>query len=63
MTSQLQKDIQEMSFNLGQVTLINNMLDSNFETIDELLMFVNIWKTKLEQDTNKINSRYEELEE
>ena len=63
MTSQLQKDIQEMSFNLGQVTLINNMLDSNFETIDELLMFIKIWKTKLDQDTNKINSRYEELKD
>ena len=63
MTSQLQKDVQEMSFNLGQVTLINNMLDSNFETIDELLMFIKIWKTKLDQDTNKINSRYEELKE
>jgi len=61
--TQLQKDVQEMSFNLGQVTLINNMLDSNFETIDELLMFIKIWKTKLDQDTNKINSRYEELKE
>ena len=63
MNSQLQKDVQEMSFNLGQVTLINNMLDSNFETIDELLMFIKVWKIKLEEDTNKINSRYEELKE
>ena len=57
----LKDDIQEMSFNLGQVTLIDNMLSSNWKTIDELLMFIKVWKTKLDKDTDKINSRYEGL--
>jgi hypothetical protein len=57
----LKDDIQEMSFNLGQVTLIDNMLSSNWKTVDELLMFIKVWKTKLDKDTDKINSRYEGL--
>ena len=57
----LKDDIQEMSFNLGQITLIDNMLSSNWKTIDELLMFIKVWKTKLDKDTDKINSRYEGL--
>ena len=57
----LKDDIQEMSFNLGQVTLIDNMLSSNWKTVDELLMFIKVWKTKLDKDTDKINSRNEGL--
>lgn len=57
----LKDDIQEMSFNLGQITLIDNMLSSNWKTVDELLMFIKVWKTKLDKDTDKINSRYEGL--
>ena len=59
--TQLQKDIQEMSFNLGQVTLIDNILSETWENADELLMFIKVWKTKLDKDTDKINSRYEGL--
>ena len=59
--TQLEKDIQTMSFNLGQVTLIDNILSSNWQNADELLMFIKVWKTKLDKDTDKVNSRYEGL--
>jgi hypothetical protein len=59
--TQLQKDIQTMSFNVGQVTLIDNILSSNWKNTDELLMFIKVWKTKLDKETDEVNARYEEL--
>jgi hypothetical protein len=59
--TQLQKDIQTMSFNLGQCSLIDNILSMNWKNTDELLMFIKVWKTKLDKETDKVNARYEEL--
>ena len=59
--TQLEKDIQTMSFNLGQVTLIDNILSSNWQNADELLMFIKVWKTTLDKETDKVNEKYEGL--
>ena len=57
----LKDDIQIMSFNLGQCTLIDNILSMNWQNTDELLMFIKVWKTKLNKDTDKVNAKYEGL--
>tara|TARA_R110000751_G_scaffold150740_1_gene255722 strand:+ start:471 stop:665 length:195 start_codon:yes stop_codon:yes gene_type:complete len=59
--TQLEKDIQTMSFNLGQVTLIDNILSETWENADELLMFIKVWKTTLDKETDKVNEKYEGL--
>ena len=57
----LKDDIQQMSFNLGQCTLIDNILSMNWQNTDELLMFIKVWKTKMDKETDEINARYEGL--
>ena len=57
----LKDDIQIMSFNLGQCTLIDNILSMNWQNADELLMFIKVWKTKMDKETDEINARYEGL--
>tara|TARA_B110001454_G_C12633805_1_gene398140 strand:+ start:835 stop:1044 length:210 start_codon:yes stop_codon:yes gene_type:complete len=57
----LKDDIQIMSFNLGQCTLIDNILSMNWQNTDELLMFIKVWKTKMDKETDEINARYEGL--
>jgi hypothetical protein len=41
--------------------LIDNILSSNWKNTDELLMFIKVWKTKLDKETDEVNARYEEL--
>jgi hypothetical protein len=57
----LENDIQRMSFNLGQCTLIDNILSMNWHNADELLMFIKVWKTKMNEETDEITQKYEEL--
>ena len=57
----LKDDIQIMSFNLGQCTLIDNILSMNWQNTDELLMFIKVWKTKMDRETDEINARDEGL--
>jgi hypothetical protein len=59
--TQLQKDVQTMSFNLGQCSLIDNVLSTNYKDLEELLMMLKVWKTKLDKETDEVNARYEEL--
>ena len=56
---QLQKDIQTISFNMGQMCLIDNILSEEFENVDELFMFIRVWKSKLDKDIEKMHLRYE----
>ena len=59
--TQLEKDIQTMSFNLGQATLIDNILSTNYKDLQELLMMLRVWQTKLDKETDKVNTKYEGL--
>ena len=60
--TQLQKDIQIYSFNEGQVALIDNLLNTNYKDIKELLMMLKVWNNKLEKDNEKIGKKYGDLE-
>ena len=57
--TQLQEDIQTMSFNMGQISLVDNILSEEFENVDELFMFIRVWKSKLDKDIEKMDLRYE----
>ena len=57
--TQLQEDIQTMSFNMGQISLVDNILSEDFESVDELFMFIRVWKSKLDKDIEKMDLRYE----
>jgi hypothetical protein len=59
--TQVEKDIQIMSFNLGQSTLIDNVLSTNYKDLQELLMMLRVWQTKLDKETDKVNKKYEGL--
>ena len=59
--TQLEKDIQIMSFNIGQSTLIDNVLSTNYKDLQELLMMLRVWQTKLDKETDKVNTKYEGL--
>ena len=56
--TQLQKDIQSYSFNEGQVALIDNLLNTNYKDIEELLMMLKVWNDKLKKDNNIIDKKY-----
>jgi hypothetical protein len=58
--TQLQKDIQIYSFNEGQITLIGNVLSTNYKDLEELLMMLKVWNSKLEKDNGIIDTKYEE---
>ena len=58
--TQLQKDIQIYSFNEGQITLIGNVLSTNYKDLEELLMMLKVWNGKLEKDNGIIDTKYEE---
>jgi len=57
--TQVEKDIQIMSFNIGQSTLIDNVLSTNYKDLQELLMMLRVWQTKLDKETDKVNEKYE----
>jgi hypothetical protein len=59
--TQLQKDMQIYSFNEGQVALIDNLLSTNYKDIEELLMMLKVWNSKLEKDNKVISTKYEGL--
>jgi len=59
--TQVEKDIQIMSFNIGQSTLIDNVLSTNYKDLQELLMMLRVWQTKLDKETDKVNTKYEGL--
>ena len=59
--TQLQKDMQSYSFNEGQKTLIDNVLSTNYKDLEELLMMLKVWNSKLEKDNKVISTKYEGL--
>ncbi len=50
----MQQDIVTHAFNEGQLTLINNIQSSEWKDIEELLMMLRVWKSKLEKENAKI---------
>jgi hypothetical protein len=34
----------------------------NWHNADELLMFIKVWKTKMNEETDEITQKYEELQ-
>ena len=57
--TEMQKDIQELSFNYGQATLIENILSTNYKDLEELKMMLRAWLNKLDQDIDKLDEKYE----
>ena len=56
--TELEKDIQTYSFNEGQKTLIGNVLSTNYKDLEELLMMLRAWNSKLEKDNDIIDKKY-----
>ena len=50
----MQQDMVTHAFNEGQLTLINNIQSSEWKDIEELLMMLRVWKSKLEKENAKI---------
>lgn len=57
--TELEKDIQTLSFNYGQATLIENILSTNYKDLEELKMMLRAWLNKLDQDIDKLDEKYE----
>ena len=55
--TKLQKDIQTYSFNEGMITLIENILSTNYEDLEELKMMLVAWKAKTICDNEVISKR------
>ena len=52
--TQMDKDIQTYSFNEGMITLIENILSTNYEDLEELRMMLVEWKSKTISDNEVI---------
>ena len=48
-----------MTFNQGQIGLIENIQKSNFTNLEPLLFMLKVWKEKLEKDQSVIDKKYE----
>ena len=60
----MQQDMVTHAFNEGQLTLINNIQSSEWKDIEELLMMLRVWKSKLEKENAKILAKnLERIEE
>ncbi len=55
--TELEKDVQELSFNYGQATLIENILSTNYQDLEELILMLRAWLNKLEQDIDKLDEK------
>ena len=53
-----EKDMREMLYHEGQIQLIRNVLSTNYDNLEELKMFLKVWSSKLEKDTDEINKRW-----
>lgn len=60
--TKLQKDIQTYSFNEGMITLIENVLSEEYKDLEELKMMLGVWKVTKQTEQNKMNKKYEGLE-
>ena len=61
--TKLQKDIQTYSFNEGMITLIDNILSTNYKDLEELKMMLGAWKLKTITEQNKMDTKYEGLKQ
>lgn len=52
--TQMDKDIQTYSFNEGMITLIENILSTNYKDLEELRMMLVEWKSKTISDNEVI---------
>jgi|LWDU01.1.fsa_nt_gi hypothetical protein len=62
--TQLQKDIQRLAFNDGQISLIDCLMkDSEFlwQNIEELEKFLLSWRQNRRLENHIIETKYEEL--
>ena len=62
--SQLDKDIQKMAFNEGQITLINCLMKDSqmlWDNISQLEHFLLTWRQKCALENNIIDTKYEDL--
>jgi len=55
--TQMDKDIQTYSFNEGMITLIENILSTNYKDLEELRMMLVAWKAKTISDNEVISKR------
>ena len=55
--TQMDKDIQTYSFNEGMITLIENVLSTNYKDLEELRMVLVAWKAKTISDNEVISKR------
>ena len=59
--TKLQKDVQAYTFNEGQITLIDNVLSTNYQSLDELVMMLRAWSIKMQEAQKEIDKKYEGL--
>ena len=55
---QLEKDITTFYFNSGQIALIENVQNTNYEDLEDLLLMLKVWKQKLEKENKNLDSKY-----
>tara|TARA_R110002051_G_scaffold1999_1_gene10468 strand:- start:440 stop:634 length:195 start_codon:yes stop_codon:yes gene_type:complete len=59
--TELDKDIQTMTYNEGQIQLVRNIISTNYESLEELIIMLRAWSDKLQKETDKVNKKYEGL--
>ena len=62
--SKLQKDIQTMSFNEGQINLINCLMKDGkmlWDNSEKLEQFLSTWRSKCSLENHIIDTKYEDL--
>jgi hypothetical protein len=57
--TQLDKDIQTMTYNEAQMQLIAYIKSTHYENLEELMSMLNCWNTKLLIDNEKLDRKYE----
>ena len=55
------KDIYTMIYNEAQISLINNILSSDFKNYMELATILKAMKTKAQKENTKLDKKYEVL--
>ena len=58
MNNQKDKDIYTMIYNEAQISLIDNILSSEFKNYMELVMILKTWKTNKQKENTKLNKKY-----
>jgi len=51
-------DIYNMIYNRAQISLIDNILSSEFKNYMELVMILKTWKTNKQKENTKLNKKY-----